>query len=226
MVLVFDLDDTLYDELQFVRSGFRAVAELMEKTWAIKSRRAYQQMIEKLTTAGRGRIFDEVLKSWGHYSQRNVRRCLTTYRLHRPVLKLDPQATACLGRFRAYPLYIVTDGHKIVQKNKIIALGLDKRVKKYFLTHQHGRHRAKPSPYCFEKIRALEKCRSDEIIYVGDNPAKDFTGIKKLGFRTIRLMRGAHQKVELTAAHEADLRIKSLDQLTVKLVESWRPSGI
>lgn len=85
------------------------------------------------------------------------------------------------------PLYIVTDGNKIVQNNKIEALNLRKHIKKDFITHRFGKKHSKPSTYCFEKIRKLENVNPEDIVYIGDNPNKDFVNIKELGFRTIRI---------------------------------------
>jgi putative hydrolase of the HAD superfamily len=54
----------------------------------------------------------------------------------------------------------------------------------------------------------------DEVIYIGDNPHKDFVGIKPLGFRTVRIMRGNHRHVEMPPEYEADHRISSLVELS------------
>ncbi len=218
LVLVFDLDDTLYDELTYVRSGFRAVAEFLRREYGLAVQDSYIDMVERLQN-GRGRIFDDLLIRFGLYSKRNVRSCLSIYRMHKPEIELFADAAECLQRFQHLPIYIVTDGNKLVQKNKLIALGLYHRVKLCFITHRYGVKNAKPSPYCFWKICEREQVSAQEVIYVADNPRKDFVGIKPLGFHTVRIIRGQHKDVELEAEYEAECRIHSLAELSEDLLE-------
>jgi putative hydrolase of the HAD superfamily len=37
MIIVFDLDDTLYEEITYVRSGFKAVANYLSKNYKIET---------------------------------------------------------------------------------------------------------------------------------------------------------------------------------------------
>jgi len=219
MVLVFDLDDTLYDELTFVRSGFRAVSAFLEAELNFPTETSFQWMIERLA-AGRGTIFDDLLRTHGIYSKRLVRKCVSVYRGHRPDIHLSEAAARCLERFRDVPKYIVTDGNKIVQANKIKALGLTEVMKDCFITHRYGIRHAKPSPYCFLKICEQEDVPPQTVVYIADNPEKDFVGIKPLGFKTIRLMQGQHRDLRLPAEYEADRQIMSLDELTEEFLES------
>ena len=213
MVVIFDLDDTLYEELTFVKSGFKAVAEFLAPILASSPEKLLTELMERLEK-GRGSIFDDVLLNHGQQSKRLVAQCLTIYRLHQPVIQLYPDASQCLERLQNHSLYIVTDGNKIVQANKAKALGVLNKVKKVFITHRYGVKNAKPSVYCFEKIRQLEKTVPENMVYVGDNPSKDFVGLKPLGFKTVRIMRGNYVHLQLGEAYDADKNILSLDELT------------
>lgn len=213
-VIVFDLDDTLYDELTYVQSGFKAVAVYLEKEHGINADQSFAQMWKILEEDGRGRVFDQALRYFGLYSREKAVRCLSIYRKHKPDIRLSDEAARCLQRLSHYPLYIVTDGNKLVQHQKVLALDLYAKVKGCFITHRYGIKNAKPSSYCFEKIAELEKCPPQQIVYIGDNPQKDFVGLRPLGFRTIRLMQGQHKGRVMAENYEADRQIRSLDQLT------------
>jgi putative hydrolase of the HAD superfamily len=213
-VLVFDLDDTLYPELSYVHSGFRAVAAFLSPLLDAPAAALAAGMVAEEAAHGRGQVFDNVLRQHGRWAKTLVAACLRTYRQHRPELLLYPDAERCLTRFAAWPLYIVTDGHKEVQARKVTALHLNTRVRHAYLTNRYGRHRAKPDPYVFELICGRERVVSGEVIYVGDNPRKDFVGIRPRGFRTVRILRGNYAHLEADAAHEAHQRIHSLDELT------------
>ena len=213
-VLVFDLDDTLYPELSYVHGGFRAVAAFLSPILLVPAEALAAGMIAEEAEQGRGQVFDNVLRQHGRWSKTLVAACLRAYRQHRPELCLFPDAERCLRRFAALPLYLVTDGHKEVQARKVAALPLAGRVRQADLTNRYGRHRAKPDPHVFQLICHREGVTPSQVIYVGDNPRKDFVGIKPLGFRTVRILRGNYAHLEADAAHEAHSRINSLDELT------------
>ncbi len=218
MIIVFDLDDTLYDELTYVESGFRAVACFMHDQLSIPVREVLNFMLGELKK-GRGHIFDDALKKFGKYSRVNVKKALSIYRSHKPEIHLYPEAENCLKRLQKFPLYIVTDGNKNVQANKIKSLNLEKMVKKVFITYRHGREKSKPSPYCFQKIASMEKVSPGEVVYIGDNPTKDFVGIKPHGFKTIRVLTGQYKDLVISDKHEADISIKSLKFLNDNLMK-------
>lgn len=212
-VLVFDLDDTLYPELSYVHSGFRAVAAFLSPVLGVPAETLAAGMIAEEAAQGRGQVFDNVLRQHGRWSKTLVAACLRTYRQHWPEISLFPDAERALTRFAAQPLYIVTDGHKEVQARKVAALGLAKRVRHAYLTNRYGRHRAKPDPHVFQLICQREGAAPAEVTYVGDNVKKDFVGIKPLGFQTVRIVRGNYAHYVADKAHEAARIIHSLDEL-------------
>lgn len=211
----FDLDDTLYDEMTYVASGFRAVARYLEQEKGIPADDVYERMMRELSERGRGRVFDEALAACGMRTAALVRRCLRVYRSHKPDIRLYDDAVRCLDRLaRAnIPIYIVTDGNKHVQQAKLQALGLydDPRIKKCYITRRYGIRHEKPSPYCFLQICRLEQAAPEEVVYVGDNPHKDFVGIKPLGFRTVRILRGSYAHVRKPEEYEAEVELRTLD---------------
>lgn len=218
MVLVFDLDDTLYDEITYVHSGLRAVAHHLTTNYLVDYDFSYTYMQESLQKNGRGRVFNDVLMHIGKYNKKNVRKCLSVYRMHAPAIRLKQPALNCLQDLQKHPLYIVTDGNKIVQHNKVKALELYAKVNKVFFTHRYGVKHSKPSPYCFQKIAAKENVSMTDIVYVGDNPNKDFIGIKPLGCRTVRINQGMFKNVFLDAEHEAHVTIDNIQSLTDSLL--------
>lgn len=214
MVLVFDLDDTLYDERTYVESGFRAVAELGAREFGLDRDESFTQMIEILDREGRGAVFDRWLEQHGALCASMVRECVRLYRHHTPTLTLDAIANSLLRQLAAsHRLYVVTDGHNVVQAKKVAALGLEVLVEKVYITHRYGIRRAKPSTYCFEKIKQRERCRWNEMVYVGDNPAKDFVNLKPLGVHTVRVLTGMHRAVCVPKRYDAAHTISSLKQL-------------
>lgn len=220
-VIVFDMDDTLYDEYTYVRSGFQEVASFLSVQLNEEQVTLFDWMWDRLQVNGRGAIFDDVLKEFNFYSKVIARICLTIYRLHTPNIILPEETINCLELLKKFTLYLVTDGNKVVQHNKVQALGLYDRMHHCYITHRYGIENAKPSPYCFLDLLKRESVETKDVVYIGDNPTKDFVGIKPLGFQTIRIMTGQHKDIGMPIEYEAEYRISSLNELPSKLVEIW-----
>jgi len=213
MLLIFDLDDTLYEELTFVKSGFIAVANYLAKKYNLNKKDIFSKCLYLLNTIGRGKIFDVVLKEYNIFSKNELKKCIYLYRYHKPKIKLYEDAKFFLKKFNKEQLLIVTDGNKLVQRNKFKALKLYNYVKKAYFTRQYGIKYEKPSPYVFLKISNIEKIEPNKIIYFGDNPYKDFFGIKPLGFKTIRIKRGVFSNVCLSNEFEAHLTFNNFNEI-------------
>ncbi len=217
MVIVFDLDDTLYPEITFVYSGFNAVAHYLSPLLHLSAEQIFGELVQELQFQ-RTDVFDRFLEEKGIKSRRLIVRCLSVYRQHDPDIRLFPEAEACLARFKNFPLYVVTDGNKLVQKKKFLALGLALKVRGCLCTHLYGKHSSKPSPYCFQKICQLEKVLPSEVVYIADNPRKDFIGLKPLGFHTIRVLTGPYRDEIVDPTYDAEIKILNLNELTESLL--------
>ena len=220
MIIVFDLDDTLYDEITYVRSSLFKVAVYLSEKYNIDKDIIYVELNDVLKKKGRGNIFNIVLNNYGIYSKIEVKKCLSVYRNNTPKIKLFDEAINCLKRFSDYRKYLVTDGNKMVQTKKINALGLNKYFVKALPTHNFGISNAKPSTYVFHKILDWENASPHQLVYIGDNPMKDFVNLKKEGFKTIRVLTGFYKNLRLESEFEADNLVNSLDEIDEKLIET------
>jgi len=222
MVLIFDLDDTLFDEMSYVKSGLRAVAAYGRVSFGWNEKVSYTFLDDYLAKHGRGQVFDEWLRAHDHYSVSRVKQCVHVYRHHTPNIGLSKVALQILSLYqRVYSLYLVTDGHKIVQQKKIAALGIEAMFKRCLITHRFGIRHAKPSLYCFEKIREVEKCSWSSMVYVGDNPAKDFVNLNAMGSLTVRVKTGAHAEVKAQLGYDAQHTIQDLTGLPLLLNQAF-----
>lgn len=220
MIIVFDLDETLYNEKDFIIGGFKEVAKYLENNYGLNHQKTMFFMIEKLKLT-RNKILDSLLIENKIYSSELRKKCISLYRYHKPNLAIYKDAKKFLKICKETPKYVVTDGNKLVQKNKILSLNLDKYFKKCLITHQYGLKYSKPSTYCFNKICSFENVQPNDILYVGDNPKKDFVNIKKEGFKTVRLLRGENKNVSLENSFEADKIIKNYEELTSYIKELY-----
>ena len=219
MIPIFDLDDTLYPESEYVESGFRAVARWGASRFGWPETRSFERMRELLIRHGRGRVFDLWLKLEGARPTRClVDAAVRAYRHHDPEIRLPEPHRVLLERLAAQgPLYLVTDGHKVVQAKKVEALGIAPLFVGIYITHRYGRAAAKPSPHCFELIRRRAGVSWEKMVYVGDNPAKDFVTLNPLGMPTVRVLTGRHASDPAAPGFEAVHRIFRLTELPALL---------
>ena len=101
------------------------------------------------------------------------------------------------------------------------ALGLDSHVDRILLTDQWGSDFWKPHQRAFELLEAEWKCSPSELVYVGDNPTKDFAGPKARGWMTIRLRLQGQRLYKLEAADvssSAQIELNSVGDLSSHLL--------
>ena len=83
---------------------------------------------------------------------------------------------------------IITDGRPEGQHNKIIALGLDDLVDDIIITDELGGIQfRKPNDIAFRIMQNRWRVPFEQLVYVGDNPNKDFQAPRQLGMRWIYL---------------------------------------
>jgi len=180
------MDDTLYLERDFVRSGFQAVDHWLKKQCGVDN---FFDHAWRLFEEGiRGNIFDLVLAEVEDIKDVLVKQLVDVYRSHEPHISLLSDASEFISSHESKDLAIITDGYPHVQWAKIKALNLDRLVGKIIVTGDWGQAFWKPHQRAFIKIS--QDHESSECVYIGDNPIKDFKAPDSLGWvPSIRMRR-------------------------------------
>ncbi len=176
---VFDLDDTLYPERDYVRSCFRWIAP------RIGGEGVFEELWRRFEAGERDPI-SEVPVARGIREPRKA-GLIAEMRAHAPDLALDDGAAALIAALRdaKRSFSIVTNGRSASQRAKIAALGLGDAAA-IIISEEFGAE--KPDAALF---RAIEREHpAQRHLFVGDNPAIDFEGPNALGWMTARLVRG------------------------------------
>jgi putative hydrolase of the HAD superfamily len=195
---VFDIDDTLYLERDYVRSGFGAVGtwarrslgvpDLADRAWA-----AFESGV-------RSTIFDVALTGAGIESTPElIARMVACYREHQPDITLLDDARACLDDAAgAGAVAVITDGPLASQSAKARSLGLATWSQTTIFTEALGTGFGKPHPRAFELVEQRLGVDGERCTYVADNPAKDFAAPSERGWTTVRVRRprGLHHGVD------------------------------
>ena len=188
--LIFDLDDTLYPERQFIRSGFAAVAADVERRFGVPRRAALATLIGALRRKERGQALQAMCRAH-QLSADLVPGLVDIIRGHAPRLRL-PDANARVlhdARARGFRLGVLTNGMPAVQARKAAALGIAALVDEVVFAEDWGSGRGKPEPESFEVLLARLRVPACASVFVGDDPWCDIFGARRAGMRTILVCR-------------------------------------
>ena len=213
--VLFDLDDTLYLERDYVLGAFTQVMQEVESL-GFKSGYALDGYLMSIwDREGRDRVLDKAADRLG-FPAEWVPHLVDVFRNHEPDIRLFPEVRRVIERLRAdYLLALVTDGHAHVQRRKIRRLGLDRMMDCIVIADDYGRRHWKPDPLPFEVACSELGVLPAEAVMVGDNPERDVRGAKRFKMKSVRLRRPLGYFSALGAApeDEPDYEISDLSRL-------------
>ena len=181
-MIIFDLDDTLYKEIDFLHSAYREIAAELQNEFFLTGVYDYMLSLYKQKVD----VFGEVIRHFHLPLQKD--ELLQCYRNHKPHIVLSDETRQLLGQLSSlYPIGLITDGRSITQRNKIEALGLMPYLcsEKHIIISEEF-HSAKPSERNYRYFQDLYP--EKQFIYVGDNVEKDFIAPNHLDWNTICLL--------------------------------------
>jgi putative hydrolase of the HAD superfamily len=220
--VIFDLDDTLYDEIDFCRSGFRAAAPHIAALSDAYSADAVFAVLWKCFVTGKhGSTFNVSLAQLGIPCDGPlIHKLVEVYRTHLPTLTLPPESRAILEDLKnRYTLGLLTDGFLPTQRLKVQALGIEHYFQAILYTEELGREFWKPSPRGFEKLLEQLRARPEETVYIADNETKDFIAPNRLGLLTIQVRRpsGLYRQPSSLADAAPKVKIATIGELAAVL---------
>ena len=191
-VICFDLDDTLYKEIDYLKSAYREIACFAARhlngcadSVNTMASRAYEWMMNAYRNGGNS------FEALNHFLGLDIPVVdyLSIYRKHKPNISLSEEVVHVLSvlKEQGIILGLITDGRSIQQKHKIEALGLSAYFDDDNLVISEEFGSEKPSlPNYSYFIDKYPSCH--DFTYVGDNLKKDFIAPNYLGWRTVCLM--------------------------------------
>ena len=126
----FDLDGTLYDEIEFISQVYYPISLMLSDAVGVPSGVLYNRLINRWKEKGSSynRIFDEVLLDGGisePYKSSVITECVNVFRNFQPALSLNYGVERLLDWISSqYPIFMITDGGEKLQRAKIESLGL------------------------------------------------------------------------------------------------------
>ena len=183
-VVVFDLDDTLYKEVDYLRSAYRYIACQLAAS-EVEREEIYGTLYGAYSEG-----HDAFVALMERYNDKTVTKetLLHWYRTHKPQISLTDGCSEFLARLLANGcrLGIITDGRTVTQTNKIAALGLYEYIadEDIVISERFGSEKPSPANY----LHFMDKYGAEaRFYYIADNTAKDFIAPNRLGWTTVCL---------------------------------------
>lgn len=183
-ILVFDLDDTLYKEIDFLKSAYKEIACFLSNKINVPNTLILSGMLENYYKGLN--VFETTINT---YNLKTVSTddLIKIYRNHKPQIQLEHSIKRLLLTLKehVFKLGLITDGRNIQQRNKIMALGLTDYFDDIVISEEFGSE--KPNANNF---KYFEHKYGDSLnyVYIGDNVIKDFIAPNKLRWNTICLL--------------------------------------
>ncbi len=204
MVIVFDLDDTLYDEIEFVKSGFKEISRYLDNS------SYYDFMLNDFYQNGSGKVFNNLINRFE--LDTSLQKLIEIYRFHQPKIVLPRESIELLKFSKNYKTALISDGHYLMQKNKYKVLQLEQYIN--FPIFTDFLHTNKPELKPFKIVMEHFKDETN-FVYISDNPKKDFIAPNRLDWKSIRYKNqvGIYRDYKSNATYEVTNRLDILDIL-------------
>jgi putative hydrolase of the HAD superfamily len=213
-VLIFDLDDTLFNEIDFLISAYNEISQFLSNVCGVdKSKNEIFDYMYS-TYLRKKNPFEQVIL-FLKIKNIDVFDLLDIYRNHLPNISLNDDVKELLDylKDRKFILGIITDGRSIQQRNKIKALNLDYYISGLVISEEFGCEKPNLENYKFFE----QKFPNSNFTYIGDNINKDFIAPNELNWETICLLdngRNIHsQNVFLPNSYLPKRYIKNIKEI-------------
>jgi putative hydrolase of the HAD superfamily len=214
--MVFDMDDTLYEEKEYVKSGFKKLDEWIIQRFEFTG--FYETALDLFNSGERKFLFNKTLEKLNlEYDDTLIKYMVDQYRSHEPDIHLTEDAEWVFENLRnTVKIGLISDGYLVAQEKKVNALKLHEKFHAVILTDRLGREHWKPSHIPYEQASLELKVTHDQCVYIGDNINKDFITAKKLGWTTIQIERqnGVYSGIVADQEYEAHYTINNLRKLS------------
>ena len=177
--LCIDLDDTLYNEVDYVLSGYKKIIKHLEKDKKIKITKLPKKkdILENKKT----HIQNFLNRNKINYS--SVKFLINILREHKPLIKIPKKNAIKLALLKKNfkNLILITNGRSTTQRNKIKSLNIKKYFNKILISDEIGIK--KPNKRIYTKI--FQEYPNAKRVFIGDNLKIDLLTPIALSEKTI-----------------------------------------
>jgi len=224
--IIFDVDDTLYDQALSFHQTFKQLIddtfsyEAIDKVY--RASRAYSEQLFDQSERGditvlewqAGRFKLALLDSGIEIDDETALQFHQLYKEHQAAITLFPEVEALLDTLHQEhtQLAILTNGEEAHQQMKIDQLALNRWIPEAhtFISGTYGI--AKPKAEIFKLVEDKLGAIPKQTVYVGDSFEKDIVGAKRAGWQAV-WMNHRNRQADPLSPYQADQEVRSAKAL-------------
>lgn len=176
-IIIFDLDDTIYNELLYLKQAYRYIGECLCQ--AVSDCESTPDEISsflflEFEKEGRSKLYEKLSNKYniGNFCLDDFLKCMRTVPLRQGSLKINSDMYNLIDKLikKEKMVFILTNGNIDQQKNKINSLDFPHKDKiKVYYASSMGFNLQKPNPYFVNKIKISCSSIESDIIFIGDS---------------------------------------------------------
>ncbi len=214
-VVIFDMDDTLYPEIDYVKSGYKHIASYLSNKLNMNAENVYNDLIS-IFNKNSNNVFNQLFELYNiKYTTEDIKVLIEEYRNHSPNIKLFDDVIPYFNNLKKDNIQIglITDGYQNAQRNKIKSLKLENVIDYIIVTDELGREYWKPHQKSFIMMKEYFNVDYKKMVYIGDNIKKDFKAGNELGMDTIMITRenNIYKNIDVEDIYKPKKNIKKLE---------------
>ncbi len=204
--VVFDLDDTLYNEIDYLKSAYRHIANTINP---VNENNIYNDLLN---------WYNEGLNPFSHLIEKypttlSVNQLLDLYRFHTPQIKIHADASDFIQWLikQEIPMGLITDGRSKTQRNKLQSLQITELFTDIIISEEFGSEKPDKNNFLY----FAKKYPGKTFTYIADNTKKDFIAPRELNWQMICLLDNGNNihKQDLSLLPKETIQIKNFKDL-------------
>ena len=217
-LIVCDFDDTLALEYDFIASGYRVCSNYIASKIQSYSKTEIEGFFWEAFKQSPKNVFNRALQQLGLDNDTDLlNQLINLYRYHTPLLSYQSDVSEFINEIKRRNIHsaIITDGNAKTQLNKLKETGAFNDFEKIIITSEWSTNWTKPSTLPFTYLKNYFDVDFTEMLYVGDNPKKDFAAKVNIPIYTARIIRpkAIYTNAEYLKEIREDFTIKNLPEI-------------
>jgi len=182
-IIIFDLDNTIYNEKNFIYPSLKNVSKFLKTKINLDENEIQKQLL--ILKNRNQKIFDKFLSKFSAKKinlKLLVKRTINEYQSYNcnNLKKVSSLKNILKFFYKKKTLFLVTNGNRLRQKNKIKNLGINKFFKKIYILDNNYDY-IKPSTKSVNSLKKfIREFGFKNAVYVGDNKITDKAFAKNL----------------------------------------------
>jgi len=188
--VLFDLDNTIYDEKQYLYKAYEEISVFCAAEFDVQRQDVYSFLIKHFEVIGRSRLFNSLCEEFKfpEYIIIQLLEILRTVHFNEKIETFPYFLPLARSLFSSgVELGIITNGNVIQQMNKVQSIDFKGLIEKFEIIYANN-FSPKPSPLSYEKMKEVITFKS--CVYIGDSDVdEEFAKAADIPFLNVSLLR-------------------------------------